>query len=152
MRCPNCSHVDDRVVDSRPSGDGVSIRRRRECLKCAHRFTTYETLEVTLPLVIKRDDRREPFDAKKIRRALRTACQKRPISAAQLDAVVADVELKVAAIGEREVDSRTLGDLVIARLRQLDVVAYLRFASVYYSFEDLHEFVAAIERVGDEAP
>lgn len=150
MRCPRCSHVDDRVVDSRQSRDGDSIRRRRECLSCGARFTTYETTELALPLVVKSDDRREPFERGKIRRALRMACQKRPIDAAQIDGVVDRVEKRVSSLGLREVDSRAIGDVVIEELRDLDGVAYLRFASVYYSFEDINEFVAAIERVRSE--
>ncbi len=151
MRCPRCSLDDDKVVDSRQSRDGDAIRRRRECLGCGLRFTTYETVELTLPLVIKSDDRREPFERGKIRRALRVACQKRPVAAAQIDCVVDRVEHRVAGLGVREVDSRSIGDIVIEELRELDGVAYLRFASVYYSFEDINEFVAAIERVRSEA-
>lgn len=151
MRCPRCSHDDDKVVDSRQSRDGDAIRRRRECLGCGLRFTTYETVELALPLVIKANDRREAFERGKVKRALQTACQKRPITAAEIDAVVDRVEHRVAGLGLREVDSRVIGDVVIEELRELDGVAYLRFASVYYSFEDINEFVAAIERVRAEA-
>lgn len=145
MRCPRCSHVDDKVVDSRQSKDGGSIRRRRECLECGFRFTTYETVELSLPLVVKSNDRREPFDREKIRRSVRIASQKRPVSVEDVDAIIDRVEMAVAALGEREVRSRAIGDLVVQQLRDIDAVAWLRYASVYYSFADLQEFLAAVE-------
>lgn len=147
MRCPRCSHVDDKVVDSRQSKDGGAIRRRRECLDCGFRFTTYETVELALPLVIKSDERREPFDRGKIRRSLRIACQKRPVTVEHIDAIIDQVAGEVAGLGVREVDSRAIGDLVVQHLRDVDGVAWLRYASVYYSFDDLQEFLAAVQNV-----
>ena len=145
MRCPRCAHVDDKVIDSRQSRDGDVIRRRRECLACGARFTTHEGIELSLPLVVKRDGRREPFDRNKIRRALRVACQKRPVTAEQIDALVLRVEGVVASLDEREVSAQRVGDLVIDGLRGLDAVAYVRFASVYYAFADIGEFVSAVD-------
>ena len=145
MRCPRCAHVDDKVIDSRQSRDGDVIRRRRECLACGARFTTHEVTELSLPLVVKRDGRREPFDRNKIRRALRVACQKRPVNAEQIDALVLRVEGVVASLDEREVAAQRIGDLVIDGLRGLDAVAYVRFASVYYAFADIGEFVSAVD-------
>ena len=145
MRCPRCAHVDDKVIDSRQSRDGDVIRRRRECLACGARFTTHEVIELSLPLVVKRDGRREPFDRNKIRRALRVACQKRPVTAEQIDALVLRVEGVVASLDEREVSAQRVGDLVIDGLRGLDAVAYVRFASVYYAFADIGEFVSAVD-------
>lgn len=145
MRCPRCSHVDDRVVDTRPSRDGNSIRRRRECLACGFRFTTYEAVEVALPNVVKSDGRREPYSRTKLTKALRTACQKRPVATSQIDAMLDRVEVALVGLGEREVPARTIGDIVISHLRELDGVAWLRFASVYYSFDDLQQFLAAVE-------
>ncbi|MCB9507130.1 MAG: transcriptional repressor NrdR [Myxococcales bacterium] len=150
MRCPRCGHLDDRVVDSRQSRDGDAIRRRRECLECGARFTTYESIELSLPLVVKRDGRREPFDPGKLRRALRTACQKRPVTAEQIDATVRSVERAVASVDTGEIETRTIGDLVVDALRELDGVAYVRFASVYYAFTDPAEFVAAVDRAREQ--
>ncbi|MFT6399827.1 MAG: transcriptional repressor NrdR [Bradymonadia bacterium] len=147
MRCPQCGEDDDKVVDSRQSREGDAIRRRRECLQCNLRFTTYETVERTMPLVVKRDDRREPFERDKIRRALGIACQKRPVSAAEIDALIHRVEERVAASGEREVSARFVGDIVIDELQAVDGVAYVRFASVYYSFDDINEFAQAVRKV-----
>lgn len=150
MRCPRCSHVDDKVVDSRQSKDGGSIRRRRECLDCGFRYTTYEVVERTLPLVVKSDERREPFDRDKIRRSLRIACQKRPVTVEDIDAILDRVEVAVAAMGQREVASRSIGDLVVQHLRDIDGVAWLRYVSVYYSFDDIQEFIAAVEKARTE--
>ena len=146
MRCPRCDQDDDKVVDSRQSREGDAIRRRRECLDCGHRFTTYETVERALPLVLKSGDRREPFDPEKIRRAIRTACQKRPVSAEDIEGIVTRVVEKFSAGVEAEVTARVIGDLVVDELRAIDGVAYVRFASVYYSFDDINEFSAAVRR------
>ncbi len=141
MKCPYC-HVDnDHVLDTRASADGMAIRRRRRCLSCRRRFTTYERVERMRITVIKKDGSRVPFDRDKIRLGLEKACWKRKISDAQIEAIVADVENYVEANFESEVESRRLGELVMERLRALDQVAYVRFASVYRQFEDVHDFV-----------
>lgn len=147
MRCPRCGTQDSKVVDSRPDKVGDSIRRRRECLECAVRFTTYERLEVTLPLLVKRDGRREMFAREKVLSGLRRACQKRPISAETLDAVVDRVEATLADAQEREVPVSLVGDVIMRELKTIDGVAYLRFASVYQSFETIGEFLAEAARV-----
>lgn len=141
MKCPHCHQDDDRVLDTRASEDGTAIRRRRECLVCHYRFTTYERVERMRIRVIKKDGSRVPFDRDKIRLGLEKACWKRKISDAQIEAIVADVENHVESRFETEVESRVLGELVMERLRKLDQVAYVRFASVYRQFEDVHDFV-----------
>jgi len=145
MRCPYCGHLEDRVVDSREAGDGQATRRRRECLGCSRRFTTYERIEEILPAVVKKDGRREPFDRKKILEGLVRACQKRPVSSAQIEALIAAVERQVQELGEKEVPSRVVGEAVMARLRELDPVAFVRFASVYRAFEDVGDFMSELE-------
>ena len=145
MRCPYCGHLEDKVVDSREAGEGQATRRRRECLGCSRRFTTYERIEEILPAVVKKDGRREPFDRKKILEGLTRACQKRPVSAAQIEALIAAVERQVQELGEKEVPSRVVGEAVMARLRDLDPVAFVRFASVYRSFEDVGDFMSELE-------
>ncbi len=145
MRCPYCGHLEDRVVDSREAGDGQATRRRRECLGCSRRFTTYERIEEILPAVVKKDGRREPFDRKKIVEGLTRACQKRPVSAAQIEALIAAVERQVQELGEKEVPSRVVGEAVMTRLRELDPVAFVRFASVYRAFEDVGDFMSELE-------
>jgi transcriptional repressor NrdR len=150
MRCPHCGHQEDRVVDSRDAGDGQATRRRRECLGCSRRFTTYERIEEMLPSVVKKDGRREPFDRKKIMEGLVRACQKRPVSAAQLEALIAAVERQVQELGEKEVPSRVVGEAVMTRLRQLDPVAFVRFASVYRAFEDVGDFMSELEGLAGE--
>src|SRR5512141_1679294 len=127
MRCPYCAHLEDRVVDSREAQEGQATRRRRECLRCGRRFTTYERLEDVLPQVVKKDGRREAFDRRKIAEGLERACQKRPVSREQIDALVASVERVVLESGEREVPSQVVGEAVVERLRELDEVAYVRF-------------------------
>jgi transcriptional repressor NrdR len=144
MRCPFCGHVEDRVVDSREAQDGQATRRRRECLGCQRRFTTYERIEEVLPAVVKKDGRREAFDRTKILHGLERACQKRPVSAEQIEALVAGVERKLQEGGEKEVPSRAIGEEIMARLRELDSVAYVRFASVYRSFEDVGDFMSEL--------
>ena len=145
MRCPYCGHLEDKVVDSREAGDGQATRRRRECLGCSRRFTTYERIEEILPAVVKKDGRREPFDRKKILEGLTRACQKRPVSAAQIEALIAAVERQVQELGEKEVPSRVVGEAVMTRLRDLDPVAFVRFASVYRAFEDVGDFMSELE-------
>jgi transcriptional repressor NrdR len=150
MRCPACGHVEDKVVDSREAGDGQSTRRRRECLACARRFTTYERIEESLPSVVKKDGRREPFDRKKIVEGLTRACQKRPVSSAQVEALVSEVERQVQEMGEKEVQSRIIGETLMRRLRDLDPVAFVRFASVYRAFEDVGDFMSELQGLAGE--
>jgi transcriptional repressor NrdR len=145
MRCPFCAHLEDRVVDSRETQDGQATRRRRECAGCARRFTTYERIEEILPHVVKKDGRREPFDRRKIVEGVATACQKRPVSAEQVEALVSGVERQLLEIGEREIRTTVIGELVMQRLRTLDEVAYVRFASVYRAFRDVGEFMTELE-------
>jgi transcriptional repressor NrdR len=145
MRCPYCGHLEDRVVDSREAQEGQATRRRRECLGCARRFTTYERIEDVLPQVVKKDGRREAFDREKIVEGLATACQKRPVSAEQIEALVAGVERQLQELGEREIRTAAIGEAVMQRLRKLDEVAYVRFASVYRAFRDVGEFMTELE-------
>jgi transcriptional repressor NrdR len=144
MKCPSCHADNDRVIDSRASQDGFAIRRRRECLACRRRYTTYERLERTPIKLIKKDGIREPFDRDKIKRGLEKACWKRPISEDQLEAIIASVENELESNAELEVESRHIGALVMQQLRQVDQVAYVRFASVYRQFEDVHDFVSEL--------
>jgi transcriptional repressor NrdR len=145
MRCPYCSHLEDRVVDSREAQEGQATRRRRECLRCGRRFTTYERVEEVLPHVVKKDGRRETFDRRKIVEGLARACQKRPVSREQIEDLVAAVERRVQELGEREVASHVVGEAVMEKLRDLDQVAYVRFASVYRAFRDVGEFMSELE-------
>jgi transcriptional repressor NrdR len=145
MRCPYCGHPEDRVVDSREAQEGQATRRRRECAGCGRRFTTYERIEEILPSVVKKDGRREPFDRKKILEGLKRACQKRPVSAEQIEQIVTAVERRVQEMGEKEVPSTVIGEAVMERLRALDPVAYVRFASVYRAFRDVGEFMSELE-------
>jgi transcriptional repressor NrdR len=147
LRCPFCGAQDTKVIDSRLAGEGDQIRRRRECLVCNERFTTYETAELNLPRVVKSDGRRVPFDGKKLRAGLMKALEKRPVSTDQVDAAVARITRRLMSSGESEVDSRRIGELVMDELRQLDQVAYVRFASVYRRFEDVRAFREEIERL-----
>ena len=141
MRCPWCGHGEDRVVDSRASSDGFAIRRRRECTSCNRRYTTYERIEESPLRVVKKDDRREPFDRRKILSGLLKACEKRPVSLEALEQITETIEGKVLETFEREVPSTYIGQLVMSELRKLDQVAYVRFASVYRKFEDVDEFL-----------
>ncbi|MCA9103448.1 MAG: transcriptional regulator NrdR [Pirellulales bacterium] len=141
MKCPFCREDNDRVIDSRACEDGYAIRRRRECADCGRRFTTYERLEESVIKVIKKDGSRTPFDREKIRLGLEKACWKRPISAAQIEAVVTTVEHQIFTTFDTEVPSREIGELVMRHLGGLDKVAFVRFASVYRDFEDVHDFV-----------
>jgi len=151
MHCPFCSADDTKVIDSRLVSDGAQVRRRRECLSCHERFTTYEVAELVMPRVIKQDGSREPFDEEKLRGGFLRALEKRPVSVEAIEAEINHIKQKLRATGEREVRSRALGDLVMDSLRALDKVAYVRFASVYRSFEDIAEFQAAIEHLQAEA-
>jgi transcriptional repressor NrdR len=145
--CPFCNHADTKVIDSRLAGEGRLVRRRRECLACEERFTTFESPELVMPHVIKRDDRREPFDHKKLRSGIVSALSKRPVSSDQIEEAIERITHRLQTMGEREVDSRYIGDLVMEELRRLDEVAYVRFASVYRSFQDVTEFQEEIERL-----
>jgi len=145
MRCPFCGHLEDKVVDSRESREGDAIRRRRECLKCGRRFTSYERLEEVPILIVKKDGRREPFERQKLLRGLMAACQKRPVSLARLEEVAGDIQARLMEQAEREIPSRQLGELVMDALKGIDSVAYVRFASVYRDFKDLPDFVKALE-------
>jgi transcriptional repressor NrdR len=147
MRCPKCGSRDDKVIDSRQSREGLSIRRRRECLKCAYRYTTYEEIERTDLRVVKRDRSHEPFDRRKLVNSLAKACEKRPISLVVLEQAVDDVIHEIET-GGREVTSAQIGTHVMAKLRDIDEVAYLRFASVHRRFEQVDEFVDAIQALG----
>jgi transcriptional repressor NrdR len=144
MKCPFCGCIENKVIDSRLSLGGEVTRRRRECNECERRYTTYERIELALPLVIKRDRTREPFDREKLLAGIRRACVKRPIAWEKIDQLVSDVEKEISESGEKEVESARLGEKVMAGLRELDQVAYVRFASVYRSFKDIHEFMAEL--------
>jgi transcriptional repressor NrdR len=146
MRCPVCGFQKDRVIDSRLSRDGDAIRRRRECLSCKRRFTTYEYVEPPL-VVVKKDGRREPFDREKLLRGMRKACEKRPIGINALEKIVESVEGELTATGKSEVTSQEVGELVMEALKDLDGVAYVRFASVYRSFKDSKEFMEELRRL-----
>jgi transcriptional repressor NrdR len=147
MRCPFCGNMEDRVVDSRESREGDVIRRRRECTRCERRFTSYEKIE-TLPfVVVKRDERREPYDREKLMRGLQVACRKRPVSQDALERVANSVEAAMNDTGEREISSQRIGSLVMSQLRDLDPVAYVRFASVYRNFEDVDAFVKELHEL-----
>ena len=152
MYCPFCQHPDTRVIDSRVSEDGSTIRRRRECEKCEERFNTFETAELKLPSLVKSDGRREVFDERKLRTGFERALQKRPVSAEQVDVAVRNVIHALRMTGEREVASRRLGVFVMDELKKLDQVAYVRFASVYRRFEDVADFREEIERLERDLP
>lgn len=141
MKCPYCGDLDNRVIDSRLSQGGEVTRRRRECAKCTRRYTTYERVEESLPLVVKKDGRREPFDHGKLVAGLKRACEKRPVSTEQIEQIADGIERELSELGAKEVPSSDLGERVMARLHDLDEVAYVRFASVYRSFRDIHEFM-----------
>lgn len=147
MRCPFCSTEETKVIDSRLSADGYQIRRRRECGECKERFTTFETAELLIPYIVKNNGNREPFDPQKLRLGLSRALEKRPVSADDLEKAITAIILKLQSTGEREVSSKFLGNLVMDTLKQLDKVAYIRFASVYLSFADIEEFTKEIEKI-----
>jgi len=144
MRCPFCTHDDTRVVDSRLGKEGNNIRRRRECVDCERRFTTYERVEETLPLVIKKDGRREAFDRQKIISGIQRACEKRPVSVAAIEKVVDQMEVSLQECGEKEIDASRIGESIMLALQSLDEVAYVRFASVYRQFRDINEFMSEL--------
>jgi len=145
MLCPKCHSLDDKVIDSRLSKEGNSIRRRRECLKCAHRFTTYEEIEHLETFVIKRDGRREPLDRQKLLTSFLKACEKRPVSLEKMEEAVSHVLNNLDLFQQREIPSKFIGDQVMEQLRHLDPVAYVRYASVYRCFEEIGEFIEEIE-------
>ena len=147
MYCPFCSHEETKVMDSRLAGEGRQIRRRRECLSCGERFTTFETAELIMPMVVKSDRVREPFDEAKLRGGMVKALEKRPVGSDAVEAAVNRICHKLRSMGEREVQSRSVGELVMDELRHLDEVAYVRFASVYRSFQDLDAFNTEIEKL-----
>lgn len=147
MKCPKCGFADSKVNDSRLTRDAAGVRRRRECLECGHRFTTFERVETEVPMIHKRDDRRESFDRDKIMRGVRIACEKRPISQGRIDKLVDRVEHELAEIGEKEILSTEVGKIVSRELRDLDQVAYVRFASVYREFQDVEEFISEISEI-----
>ena len=150
MKCPFCQHDDTQVLDTRVSEEGDSIRRRRRCTSCDKRFTTYERIELTMPVVVKKNGSRTEFDPKKLQGSLQLALRKRPVSAEAVDAAIHRIEQKLLSSGEREVISGQIGELVMRELQRLDKIAYIRFASVYKSFEDVAEFQDAIAEVGRE--
>ncbi|MEJ2024474.1 MAG: transcriptional regulator NrdR [Deltaproteobacteria bacterium] len=147
MKCPYCGEVDNKVIDSRLSKDGRAIRRRRECIECSRRFTTYEKIEDVTLMVVKKDGRREPFSREKIVAGIRKACQKRPVSVTTIEEFVDSLELYFQDLGKKEVDCSEIGEKVIRRLREWDEVAYVRFASVYRQFKDIKEFMAELEEI-----
>lgn len=147
MQCPMCRAPDSRVVDSRLGKDGDAIRRRRHCDGCGHRFTTYERVELTLPMVVKKDGRRQAFDRAKIVSGLTRACEKRPVSTDTIEALATRIERQLMERGDSEITSRELGEAVMAALHDLDAVAYVRFASVYREFRDVHEFMRELEEL-----
>jgi len=145
MKCPFCAHSESKVIDSRISKDGDAIRRRRECLGCGRRFTTYEFVEEVLPIVVKKDGRREPFDRTKIRAGIKKACEKRPISTDAIETVVNNVEQACQEFQDKEVPSSAIGERIMKELQTLDGVAYVRFASVYRQFQDVGDFVEELK-------
>jgi transcriptional repressor NrdR len=151
VRCPFCNFEDTKVIDSRLAAEGGQVRRRRECLACAERFTTFETAELVMPRVIKNNGIREPFDENKLRAGVMRALEKRPVSIEKVEGVINQIKRGLQASGERELASRAIGERVMEALKSLDHVAYVRFASVYRSFQDLNEFRAEIDRLSRES-
>jgi transcriptional repressor NrdR len=147
MRCPFCSATEDKVVDTRPSEDEQIVRRRRECAGCGKRFTTYERVEELLPSVVKKDARREPFDRIKLLAGVTKACEKRPVPMAALEEMADSIERSLRELGEKEITSSRIGDAVLSRLREIDDVAYLRFATVYMHFKDATELLSEVQRL-----
>ena len=152
MYCPFCGDQETKVVDSRLAGDGYQIRRRRECTGCAERFTTFESAEFILPKLVKTDESREPFDEAKLRSGILKATEKRPISSEAIEELISRVIRKVQKMGEREIQSRLLGEIVIEELREIDEIAFVRYASVYRRFQDVEEFEKEIESLRDATP
>ncbi len=149
MKCPFCGNVEDKVIDSRASREGNAIRRRRECLKCSKRFTSYERVEDIIPMVVKKDGRREPFERTKILAGLKKACEKRPIGMETLDGITDSIEKKLIALNVKEIQSTWVGEEVMSSLRELDKVAYVRFASVYRQFKDINELMNEVKTLFD---
>lgn len=150
MKCPFCGYLEDKVVDSRSSSEGASVRRRRECIKCGRRFTTYEYIEQIPLMVVKKDSRREPFDRKKIQAGIIKACEKRPISIEKIEDLVINIERTVLKKFDREVPSVFIGELIMQKLAELDEVAYVRFASVYRQFKDVNQFMKELKSILDK--
>ncbi|MFM8539952.1 MAG: transcriptional regulator NrdR [Nitrospira sp.] len=150
MKCPFCDDLEDKVVDSRMAKEGELIRRRRECLSCKRRYTTYERIEESLPMVVKKDGRREPYDRAKILSGIKKACEKRPISVATTEAVTDRIEKRLQEIGETEIKSRAIGEEIMRELHNLDQVAYVRFASVYREFKDIDQFMDELKTLARE--
>jgi len=148
VKCPYCGHQEDRVLDSRSVRDGESVKRRRECLRCGRRFTTYETIEEMEVMVVKKDQRREPFERAKVFKGMKAACEKRPVSMETLESVADEIERTIYNSGIREVSSAEIGEMVIEALRKIDQVAYVRFASVYRQFEDVTQFKEIVDVLG----
>ena len=152
MQCPFCNEEETRVVDSRLALDGAQVRRRRECTSCRERFTTYETAEVAIPRIVKNDGSRVPFDERKLRQGMMLASEKRPVASDAIEAAIGRIKWRLMRSGEREIASRAVGEAVMEALRDLDRVAYVRFASVYRKFEDVSEFRDEVERLENEPP
>ncbi len=151
MRCPFCAAEETKVIDSRLVAEGDQVRRRRECLGCSERFTTYESAELLMPRVIKHNGVRQPFDGDKLRSGILRALEKRPVSIEKIEAVISQIKTAIQATGEREIKSMVIGERVMEQLRKLDHVAFVRFASVYRDFQDLNEFRAEIDRLSQES-
>ena len=149
MKCPFCGYLTDRVVDSRPSKDNESIRRRRECLSCNRRFTTYEQIEDVLYMVVKKDGRRETFDRQKVTKGIKKSLEKRPVSPNQIQELVDDIERKLHTKTDREISTQSIGEFVMTRLMELDEIAYVRFASVYRHFRDVNQFYMELKKLFD---
>ncbi len=147
MKCPSCGHLESKVLDSRPSSEGASIRRRRECLSCQKRFTTFETIENMSFVVVKKNGTREIFDSSKLIKGMVKACEKRPVSIKQIEAAVNDIELSLQSSMRSEVPSAEIGELVMEKLKELDEVAYVRFASVYRQFKDINTFMLELQKI-----
>ncbi|MBI2339402.1 MAG: transcriptional repressor NrdR [Deltaproteobacteria bacterium] len=147
MKCPFCNHPESKVIDSRESGEGDIIRRRRECEACQRRYTTYERIEEILPLIVKKDGRREPYDRLKIVNGLKKACEKRPVPAEVIEGIADEIEQALQENGEKEVSSRFIGQRIMSSLQKIDPVAYVRFASVYRSFKDVNEFMEELKGI-----
>jgi len=152
MHCPFCNAVDTKVIDSRLVAEGNQVRRRRECITCSERFTSYETAELVMPRIIKQNGNREPFDEEKLRSGLTKALEKRPVSLESVDEAISRIKANLRATGEREIYSRDVGEQVMMELRNLDEVAFVRFASVYRSFKDLEEFRQEIDKLSKDSP
>lgn len=150
MKCPYCGFIEDKVIDSRPTDEGSAIRRRRECSKCTRRFTTYEKVESLPLMVIKKDKTRQPFDRERLLNGLLRACEKRPVSINDLEKLVADIESQIYNSLQREVTTQEIGELVMNRLKMLDEVAYVRFASVYRQFKDINTFMDELRKLLNE--